>query len=266
MNKLIIPFVLITIIAIFIGNNALSSEISEQIYSVGTKFTLDASFWGLSVSGNMEVSEKTTLNDKDAILIRSKVTKFGGLMGFIARFLRTYKGSDTFDSYIDAKTKRTMRYQVYKSNDDGTKDVKEHVYFNRKENKVISLKDDKVIIKNAKPDLQELFGSFLELICKMNEKGLALGQRFYVNLYEHERASQIEIKVKDYMIINGIPSYIVFIDDIPNMFKYPAQLEAQIIKNSKGFWIPVRGKCIIKIRFFPDVTVKGRLSQERFGN
>ncbi len=106
--------------------DSLSNEAS-YVYNKGTKFCLKVSWWGLSAHGTMEVLNTTKFHDKETILVRSQVNEIGGFLGFIVKFLRIYKESNTFDSYIETKTFMPIRYEVYKLNKDGSKKVNDHV-------------------------------------------------------------------------------------------------------------------------------------------
>ena len=235
-----------------------------QIYKPGTKFTLTARSWGMSADGQMEILDNTQIDGGDLILVRSQVTKMGGLMGFIVRFLRIYKKSNTFDTYIDPDTHMTARYEVYKLNDDGLKKINESVYFAREHSRIVSLEDNKPIIKNTPPDIQDAFSIFLGLIHRINTEELFVGKVFRSNLYSYRKSSKLEIVVTDLVRINGAIVYTLKIERLPDIFKYPTTISFRITDIGEGFMFPIDGTCTIQLPILPDVKISGELKKVAF--
>ena len=237
-----------------------------HIYKTGTKLVLNAKWWGLSAAGTMEVLENTKFRGKDVILVRSQMIKLGGLLGFIVKFLRVYRGSNTFDSYIDPDTFMPVRYEIYKLNKDGSKKLNEHVYFDRELNRVVSLEDSKTIVSNVAPDVQDTFSAFLDLICRFNTEKLFVGKKFSVDIYGYEEAFEVEMEVTHWKLRNGIAVYTLEIDQLPAVFKHPASVSFEVTDVGGGFRLPTKGKCTIDVPVLTSVTVKGDLTEVRRGN
>lgn len=236
---------------------------AHQVYKIGTAFHLSAHRLWLSAEGTMEVLEKTKFREEEVILIRSQITKVGGLMGFIVKFLRIYKESNTFDSYIDSDTFLTARYEVYKLKKDGSKKLTEDVYFDRLEKRVLYLEDNTTIVDSVAPDIQDAFSIFLNLLCRLNTEELYVGKKFLVDLYAYKKSSTIEIEITGLVIKDDVPTYTLEIDRLPGVFKYDASVEIKVTDTGGGFMFPVSGKCTIDIPVLPDVTINGKLSKVR---
>jgi len=235
-----------------------------DIYKTGTKFILIASWWGLSTEGTMEILGDTEVDGRDLILVRSQVVKMGGLLGFLVRFLRIYKGSNTFDSYIDPDTHKTVKYQIYKLNDDGSRKINENVYFDRKRNRIVSLEDNKPVISDVPPDVQDTFAVFLESLYKANTEGLFLGKVFRANLYAYRKFSKLEIKVTNMALINGATIYTLKIEKLPVIFKHPVTVSFNVTDAGEGLMLPTSGKCIIHLPILPDIKLNGYLRKVRY--
>jgi len=230
-----------------------------NIYRTGIKFVLTANWWGLSATGTMEVIGNTKFRGRDVILVRSQVTELGGFLGFIVKFLRIYKESNTFDSYIDADTLMTVRYEVYKLSDDGSRKPTEHIYFDRELNRVVSLEDNRTVISDVAPDIQDVFSIFLDLLCRFNTEKLFVGKKFLLNIYGYEEAFKVKVEVTHLTMTNGTPVYTLEIKKLPAVFKYPASVSFEVTDVGEGFKLPTRGQCTINVPLLPDITVKGGL-------
>lgn len=256
-NKRILSAVLFSSLLLFF-RESLSNE-ALYVYSKGTKLCLRVSWWGLSAHGTMEVLNTTKFRDKETILVRSQVSEVGGFLGFIVKFIRIYKESNTFDSYIDTNTLMSIRYEVYKLDKNGTKKVNEHVYFDRKSNKIISLEDNKVIINNADHDVQDTFSIFLSLLNKLKNESLFVGKKISVNLYAYKKISKVDIKVISKRIVSGKDVYTLEIKEIPEIFKYPTSIEFEVAEDEKGNKFPTKGKCIIDVPVIGNIEIDGEL-------
>lgn len=234
---------------------------SLDIYRIGTKFMLTATWWGVSADGTMEALDKVKFKGKDTILVRSHVTRVGGLLGFIVRFLRIYKESNTFDSYIDLDTLMPVRYEVYRLNKDGSKRLNEDIYFDRKLNRIVSLEDDSIVINNAPPDAQDAFSTFLSLLRRFNTEKLFVGKKFYINLYAYKKVSKVEVEVTALKVVNDKPVYTLEIKELPDIFKHPASITFEVADNGNGFNLPTKGRCTIDVPALPDINIDGELKQ-----
>jgi hypothetical protein len=203
----------------------------------------------------MEVLENTELNGKDVIFAKSKVTKLGGFLGFIARFLRVYKESNNFDSYIDPNIHMSVQYDVYNLKDDGSRKTTERVHFDRERNKVLSLESNKTLIANPPPDIQDVFSLFLSLLTKLNSEEIYVGRKFEENLYAYGKVARIEAEVTHFALVDGKPVYIMEIEKLPAVFKYPASVRLKVTDVGDGFMFVTEGKCTIHIPVMPDITV-----------
>ncbi len=219
---------------------------------------LNVRWLGLSAVGTMDILE----NAGNVILVRSQVTELGGLLGFIAKFLRMYKESNTFDSHIDSVEFTTVEYEIYRLKKDGSKDTAEHIYFDREQRRIVSLKDNKTIVKDVPPDIQDSFAAFLELICRFNDEELFPGKVFEINLYGYEKAFKVKVEVLHQALRGGKTVYTLEIAELPEVFKYPASITFEVTDIGNGFRFPTRGECNIRVRFFPDITLKGELRRK----
>lgn len=238
-----------------------ASDPITQIYKLGTKFQLTASRFGVSAEGIMEILENTRFYDEDVILVRSRITKMGGLMGFIIKFLRIYKESNTFDSYLNSNTLTTSRYEVYRINDDGSKKITEHFYFHRSDKRVISLQDNKTVTNNVPPDAQDAFANFLSILRMINTEELFVGKDFEIKLYSYRKVHKFNIQVTDIMLVDKTKLYTLMAKDLPPVFKYPASMEIKVSNIDEEFLFPVYGKCTIHIPLLPDVSIEARLAR-----
>ena len=240
-----------------------SPDADLQIYKTGTKFALTARWWGLSAVGNMEVLDNTKFRGEDVILVRAQVTKLGGFLGFIVRFLRIYKESNTFDSYIDPDTFMVVRYETYKLDDDGSKKVTEHVYFDRELNRVMSFGNSKTLIDNVAPDIQDTFSFFMNFLYRLNIEDLFVGKRFEANIYAYKEAFKIEMEVTHLTLIDGATTYTLEVEELPEVFKYPASIRFAVTDVDGGLKLPTGGKCTIKVPVLPDITIDGEVREMR---
>ncbi len=245
----------------------LSAEVTvPRIYETGTKVTLTARWLGLSAAGNLEILENTQFGEKDVVLVRSQVTKLGGFMGFIVKFLRMYRGSNTFDSYIDTDTRMVVKYENYKLSKDGSKEINEHVYFDREQNRIVSLVDNRVIASNVAPDIQGTFSAFLTLLYRLNTERLFLGKKFVLKIYGYEEVFKVKVEVTHRAVRDGTVVYTLEVKELPAVFKYPASLAAEVTDVGESFIFPARGKCEIRLSLLPDITVKAKLRATRRGD
>ena len=239
---------------------------SPPIYKTGTKFTFTVRWLGLSAAGAMEVLENTELEKKDVILVRSRVTKVGGFLGFIVRFLRIYKGSNTFDSYIDVDTLMAVRYEMYKLNKDGSRKINEQIYFDREQNEVVSRLNNRVVASNVAPDIQDTFSAFLTFLYRINTERLFRGKKFALNIYGYEQAFKIEIETTQHIVRDGVAVYTLEIKELPVVFKHPASLAAEVTDVVESFMFPVKGQCELRVPLWPDITIKFELKEIRQGD
>jgi hypothetical protein len=257
MHKLILPIALLSLI--LISQESFPSPGADlHIYKEGTGFVLNVRWLGLTAVGPMDVME----NAENVILVRSQVTELGGLLGFLARFLRMYRKSNTFDSYIDSVEFTTVEYEIYRLKKDGSKETAEHIYFDRERKRILSLKDNKTVVKNVPPDIQDAFSAFLELIRRFNNEKLFPGKVFEVNLYGYEKAFKVKAEVIHQALRDGKTVYTLEIADLPEVFKYPASITFEVTDIGNGFQFPTRGECTIRVPLFPDITVKGDLREK----
>ena len=255
MHKLIPPIVLVSIFLISQESLPLQSE-SSHIYETGTKFVLNIKWWGLSAVGTMDIVGNSEFRGRDVLLVRSQVTELGGFLGFIARFLKMYKGANTFDSYIDPDTSMTVRYEIYKLKKDGSKETIDHVYFDREANRIVSLEDNKTIVDDVSPDIQDIYSAFLALLYNANTEGLFPGKKYELEIYGYMKAFQVEVEVTRQEMQRGVPVYTLEIAELPEIFKYPASVISEFTDTGAGIILPTGGECTINLRLLPDMTVK----------
>jgi hypothetical protein len=201
---------------------------NETVYKPGTKFAINVKWWGLSANGTIEMLEKTKIGGRDVVLVRSQSMEVAGLLGFVVKFLRIYKESNTFDSYIDLETFLPVRYEVYKLNKDGSKKVTEHILFDRKLAKVKSYSNNSTILSNVPSNIQDVFSGFLNLIYRFNTEDIFIGKSFDLNLYMYKELGYISAKVISQKIVNGQKIYAFKINRLPDVFKYPASLTFEV--------------------------------------
>jgi hypothetical protein len=231
---------------------------SFDIYKPGVKFSLNVKWWGLSANGNMEIIGKKKVNGQDTVILRSQVAEVGGFLSFIIKFMRVYKESNTFDSYIDPATTLPVRYDFYKMMKDGAKKFNERVYFDRNQRRVVSLDDNKTIISNTAPDIQDIYSFFLALIQKLNNEDMNIGKCITSNIYVYRESNKINIRVAGQKVVDGHKVYILKIDRLPPVFKYPASMSFEVVELG-NMRIPVRGQCTIEIPHFKDITIDAEL-------
>ena len=258
MSKTLLPAALILMFLLF---QELPSFADVDTYKPGRKFRLTARMLGLSAAGTMEIMENTELNGKSVIFVKSRITKLGGLLGFMAKFLRVYKKSNTFESYIDPETYITVEHEVYRLESDGSKKITEHIRFDREQNRVISLVDDETLISNAPPDVQDSFSIFLGLLHKFNTEGLFVGKKFHANFYAHKKIFRIEVTVTQLSLINGKMVYSLEIPELLEVFVHPASIKFEVTDVGGGFMSITGGSCTIHIPLFPDITLNARIEQ-----
>jgi hypothetical protein len=163
------------IILALLLSQQLSLSNPPDVYKPGTKFSLSLKWWGMSAYGTIEAIRNDKVREQDVIFVSAKTKELSGLLGFLVKLLRIYKGSNTFDSYIDTKTGLPVRYEVYKLNDDGTKKLNDHVYFDRKNKRVASYEDNSTVLSNVQPDIQDIFSGFLNLVRMFNTEDFYIG-------------------------------------------------------------------------------------------
>ncbi len=257
-SRALLPAALILILLLSQGLPSYADS-GHYVYSPGTKFHFTAKLLGLSAAGTMEILENRELNGESFIFIKSRITKLGGLLGFMAKFLRVYKESNAFESYIDPETCMTAQYEVYRLRSNGSKKITEHVRFDREQNRVVSLVDNEILINDAPPDVQDVFSIFLSLLYKFNTEGLPVGKKFKASFYAHKKISRIEITVTQLSLVNGKMVYNLEIPEIPEVFVHPASIRLKVTDVGGGFMSVIGGSCTVHIPFFPDVTVNARI-------
>jgi hypothetical protein len=184
-----------------------------------------------------------------------------GLLGFVVKFLRIYKESNTFDSYIDLETFLPVRYEVYKLNKDGSKKVTEHILFDRKLAKVKSYSNNSTILSNVPSNIQDVFSGFLNLIYRFNTEDIFIGKSFDLNLYMYKELGYISAKVISQKIVNGQKIYAFKINRLPDVFKYPASLTFEVAIAKDGLNLPTKGECTIDVPVWSNVTFMGDLTK-----
>lgn len=254
MSKIALLTALI-IVCLFLQQFPSSADSDLHIYETGTKFSAVVRQWGMSATGTMEVMENTELDGKDVILVRVRVDKMGGLLGLLVKLLRSYKGSNTFDSYIDPDTLMTVRYDMYKLKDDGSKKINQQLYFDREQDSVISLKDNETVVSDAPPDVQDMFSVFLNLLSRFNTEDIFVGKKFNVNLYSYKKIANVEVEVTSFSLVNGKTTYILEIKELLAVFKSPASVVLRVTDVGHGFMSVVAGECTIHLTALPDVTL-----------
>jgi len=260
LKNAIVKKIAIFLFILFIFSYPSSNE-PAGLYKKGTAFSLTAKWWNLSADGTMKVIGNTKCLGKNAVIIRSQVTEMGGFLGFIVKFLRIYKESNTFDSYIEADTLLPLRYEVYKLKKDGSKKLNEHVYFDRESRQILSADDGSVVISNAEPDAMDTFSAFLYLVNKFSSEKLFVGKKIAINLYAYKKISKVEIDVVGHQIRQGKSIYSLEIRDLPEIFKYPASVSFDIV-DEKGYKLPTNGRCIIDVPVIGDITINGDLKRK----
>jgi hypothetical protein len=236
----------------------LSISDAIDVYKPGLKLSLSAKWWGVYAHGTIEVIRYDKTKGQDVVLVRSQTEEVSGLLGFLIKFLRVYKGSNTFDSYIDPKTGLPVRYEVYKLEKDGTKKHNEHVYFDRKTKRVASYDDNSTILSNVQPDIQDTFSGFLNIIRMLNNEDIYVGKNFSLNLYIYREYSKLNVRVISQKVVNGYNVYTLKIDRLPDVFKYPASLTFDVAEK-EGLKFPTKGICTIGIPI-KDINVDGDLT------
>lgn len=234
---------------------------NENIYAPGTKFVINVRCWGLSAYGVVEVIGNSKVGDQDVILVRSQTVEVGGFLGFIVKFMRIYKESNTFDSYIDPETRLPVRYEVYKLNKDGSKKTTENVLFDRKNQKVISYNDKSTILSNTPPNIQDTFTGLLNLVYSINVDGIYLGKSYDLDFFIYQELTHVKIKVASQKMVNGQKTYTLEISKLPDIFKYPASLKFDVVDAQQGLDLPTTGECVIDVPVLSDVTLKGDLTK-----
>lgn len=237
------------------------SSANENIYATGTKFVVNVRCWGLSAYGIVEIIGNTKIEDQEVILVRSQTVEVGGFLGFIVRFMRIYKESNTFDSYIDLKTRLPVRYEVYKLNKDGSKKTTENVLFDRKHQRVISYEDKSTVLSNTPPNIQDTFSGLLNLVYSFNTDGIFIGKSYDLDLFIYQELAHINIEVVSQKMINGQKTYTFEISKLPDIFKYPASLKFDVVDAQQGLDLPTTGECVIDVPVLNDVTLKGDLTK-----
>ena len=229
-----------------------------DVYKPGMKLGLSVKWWGLSAYGTMEVIRYDKTKGQDVVLVRSQSEEISGLLGFLVKFLRIYKGSNTFDSYIDPKTGLPVRYEVYKLEKDGTKKLNEHVYFDRKTRRVASYDDNSTILSNVQPDIQDTFSGFLNLIRMFNTEDIYVGKNFSLNLYIYREFSKLNIRVISQKVVDSQNVYTLEIDRFSDVFKHPASVTFDVVER-EGLKFPTKGVCTIDIPI-KDINVESDLT------
>lgn len=229
-----------------------------DVYKPSMKFSLSLKWWGMSAYGTMEVIRNDKVKEQDVILVSSQTKELSGLLGFLVKLLRIYKGSNTFDSYIDTKTGLPVRYEVYKLKDDGTKKLNDHVYFDRKNKRIASYDDNSTILSNVQPDIQDIFSGFLNLIRMFNTEDIYIGKQFSFNLYLYKETGKLDMRVISQRIVDGNKVYTLKVDKLPDVFKYPASATFDVVEKG-GLRLPTKGTCTID---FPisNINIDGELT------
>lgn len=254
MRRIVFPIALI-LVCLFSQQFPSHADVGPRIYEAGTKFFAAARLWGLSARGTLEILENAELNNENLVFVRAQITELGGLLGFMVKLLRVYEGSTTFDLYIDPDTRLTTRYETYKLKDDGSKEIIQQVYFDRRWNRVVSLENGETLINNAPPDIQDAFSIFLNLLSRLNNEQIFVGKKYEANFYAHKKVAKIEMEVTHFSLVDGRTIYTLEIEKLPEVFKYSASVSLEVTDVGDGFMFVPAGECIIHVSVLPDVTV-----------
>jgi hypothetical protein len=238
---------------------SLQISANDTVYSPKMKFDIYIKAWGLTAYGDMEIIGKTHIDGREVLLIRSRSIDVAGILGFVAKFLRVYKHSNTFDTYIDLETLLPVRYEVYKLEKNGSKKMTEHVLFDRKLNRIISYDDKSTILNNVPSNIYDTFSGFLGLIHRFNKEDIFIGRRYDFDIYMYREVGHISAIVTGQKVIDGKKTYVIEINKLPDIFKYPASVKFEIANYNEKLILPTKGECIIDIPVFSDVTLKGEL-------
>jgi hypothetical protein len=247
----------VIILALLISQQ-LSLSNPLDVYKPETKFCLSLKWWGMSAYGTIEAIRNDKVKEQDVMLVSSQTKELSGLLGFLVKLLRIYKGSNTFDSYIDTKTGLPVRYEVYKLNDDGTKKLNDHVYFDRKNKRIASYDDNSTVLSNVQPDIQDIYSGFLNLIRMFNAEDIYIGKQFSFNLYLYKEPGKLDMRVISQRIVDGNKVYTLKVDKLPDVFKYPASAMFDVVEKD-GLRLPTKGTCTID---FPlgNISIDGELT------
>ncbi len=251
--------ILIFLIIILLFFASLQTSANPTIYKPGTKLGFNIKWWGLSAFGTIEIIEKTKVNDREVLLVRSQSTEVGGVFGLVARLLRVYKESNTFDTYIDSETLLPLKHEIYKLEKDGSKKIAERVLFDRKLNRATSYEDKSTITSNVPTEIYDTFSLFLKIIHRLNTEDIFIGKQYDMDTYMYRRTEHIRAKIVSQKMVNGQKVYTLEISKLPDIFKYPASLRFEVTTWKDGLILPARGECNIDVPILSDITFKGDL-------
>ncbi len=241
-----------------------------SLYKVtGTKITCTARRFLLSGTGSLQAVKETEVNGKNVILVRGKVDKLGGILGFIISLLKVYKGAETSDSYIDIETHLPVQCIEYKQQKDGTKKITEHIYYDREKQSIKLLVDGKVL-KNVPYDIQDLVSVLVDFLYKVNTQKMAVGKILVANMLTADKnagmkVGEVVVEVTKMEVVEEGVIYTVTSKKLPDVLKYPTILSVRLLDNGKNL-IPVSGIGIIKIPVLGKIKIKMALKVTRIKN
>ena len=104
---------------------------------------------------------------------------------------------------------------------------------------------------------------FLALLHRINTEELFVGKKIEANIYAYKKASRVEVETTHETMTDGKTVYTLEIEEMPELFKYPASMSFEVTDVRGGFRLPTRGKCTIDVPALPDITIHVRLREEK---
>ncbi|MEA3431499.1 MAG: DUF3108 domain-containing protein [candidate division WOR-3 bacterium] len=243
------------------GESQFEESRGQEVFSLyevtGMKITCTASWFLLSGTASMQAIEEMELDGRKVILVRGKVDRPGGILGFIVSFLKLYKGADTFDSYIDVETHLPVQCIEYKKQRDGSKKVTEHIHYDRAQQSIESLVDGKVL-NNIHYDIQDGVSVLVDFLHRANTQEMAIGKTLTANMNAGMEIDEVVVKVTDVEKTQDGVIYTFTSQKLPNVLKYPTVLSVQLLDDGKKK-LPISGVGTIEIPILRKIRIKGTL-------
>jgi hypothetical protein len=241
------------------------AEILSLYEITGVKITCKVNWFLLSGAATLQAVEETKLHGKNVILIRGKADKPGGILGFIAGFLKLYKGADTFESYIDVETHLPVQCMEYKRRKDGSKEVTEHMHFDRERRSARSLIDGR-ILNDVPPDIQDAISILADFLYRANTQKMVVGTTFKANMLAADKdvgmkVGEVIVEITDIETTEDGLIYTLTSTKLPDVVKYPVVLSVCLLDDGEKK-LPVSGMGSVKLPVLGNIEIGATLGVE----
>jgi hypothetical protein len=153
----------------------------------------------------------------------------------------------------------------YKRRKDGSKEVTEHMYFNRKQRSARSLIDGRVL-NDVPPDIQDAISILADLLYRANMQKMVVGTTFKANMLAADKdagmkVGEVIVEITDIETTKEGLIYTLTSTKLPDVVKYPVVLSACLLDDGEKK-LPVSGMGSVKLPVLGNIEIGATLKVE----